>query len=229
MDAKNTEDYVIWVLQTHLKFGIINRVDFTPINKKKGFAETESDSMLYKSAFVHFSHIWNDIYSQDKNGRKFWDTIEKNMPYKVNLVLENEYWICLKNKNPVSSTMMNVHQVVENGRYLENLIVEQGKQLKEQAQEINDLKILLESFLQVKNITQDDEVEDNNLCLRKRLAQINKYKKVYDYDEDELDDDDCSMTTHSSILPEVEYFDFETESNETSERIKNSCDLCGNE
>ena len=231
MDAKHTEDYVIWVLQTHFKFGIINRVDFTPIYKKKGFAETEIDDMLYKSAFVHFSHIWNDIYFQDKNGRKFWDVIEKNLPYKINLVLENEYWICLKNKNPVSSTMMNIHQVVENGRYLENLIVEQGKQLKEQAQEIHHLKTLVEVFLQGKNLNQDDEVEDHNLCLRKRLTQTYKYKRVYDYEEEieEDDDDDCSMSTHSSILPELEDFDFEIESTETSERIKNSCDLCGNE
>jgi formylmethanofuran dehydrogenase subunit E len=43
--------------------------------------------------------------------------------------------------------MMNIHQIVENSRYLENLVLEQGKQLLKQAEEMNELKALVKTML----------------------------------------------------------------------------------
>jgi formylmethanofuran dehydrogenase subunit E len=60
---------------------------------------------------------------------------------------KKEFWICLKNKTPVRTTMMNIHQIVENSRYLENLVLEQGKQLLKQAEEMNELKALVKTML----------------------------------------------------------------------------------
>jgi hypothetical protein len=43
--------------------------------------------------------------------------------------------------------MMNIHQVVENSRYLETLVLEQGKQIQKQSDEINELKALVKTML----------------------------------------------------------------------------------
>ena len=131
---------------------------------------------------------------------------------------------------------MNVHQVVENGRYLETLIAEQEIRIKEQSNTIEELKEAVKNLLVINgkrevNPCYDEEIQDNNLCLRKRLIQAKNidYRK---YEEDDYDDS-FSLSTHSSILPEIEEQDeiewFESDSNEQTERIKNSCDLCGNE
>ena len=224
MDIKDTEDFVRIVLQTHYKFGIVNRVDFTAINKKRGFTENTNGS--YKSAFVHFESIQNKMFIH---------TIERGNPYKIYFA-KDEYWICLKNKNPVKTTFMNIHQVVENGRYLENLIAEQEMRIKEQSNTIEELKEAVKTLLVINgkrevNPCYDEEIQDNNLCLRKRLIQAKNidYRK---YGEDDYDDS-FSLSTHSSILPEIVDDDdlewFESDSNEQTERIKNSCDLCGNE
>ena len=107
-----------------LDFGDIDRIDFTPINKKPGFGE-DVDSVV-KSAFIHFSNPRMEVGTE---GEKFWRKILSVESYKIQ-VSQNEYWICLKNKNPIKHTMMNIHQVAENGRYLENLVQEQAEEIK---------------------------------------------------------------------------------------------------
>jgi hypothetical protein len=116
------------------RIGTVERVDFTPINKQPGFGENVDDVVM--SAFVHFSDPilgYDNCYNYRSDSylgiNDFWDTISSNQPYKLQIA-RNEYWICLKNKSPVRYTMMNIHQVVENGRYLENLVQEQNDEIK---------------------------------------------------------------------------------------------------
>ena len=126
---------------------------------------------------------------------------------------------------------MNIHQVVENGRYLENLIAEQGKQIEEQSNTIKNLQMMLESLLTIDKRLFDDEQQDNNLCNRKRITQYtnqNTNARITGDDDEEFDS--LTISTHSSILPQLEEHDiFELDSNETTDRVKNSCELCGNE
>jgi len=164
----------------------------------------------------------------------------------------------------VKTTLMNIHQVVENSRYLENLIAgqsnqieEQDKKIAEQGKQIANLQIMLEALLTMdKKIFYDENDEneaneedndslDENLCLRKRLQNMkiseNNTNNYYNHNSKRKYDDYLSVSTHSSILPELEgdelsneldnaYFETSTTSEETiSERIKNSCNLCGNE
>jgi len=103
------------------EIGEVSYIDFTPINKKPGFVEIYDQQ--YMSAFVHFFRPWS-------RSCDFWNTIADDKPYKLQ-VTSREYWLCLKNKNPVQRTMMNIHQVVENGRHLEKLIEDQAKKIKE--------------------------------------------------------------------------------------------------
>jgi hypothetical protein len=107
-------------------------VDFTCLYKKPGFTENYDSNVL--SAYVHFESLPclsdGTIFWVSEKKQKFWQTILDDKPYQIN-VNKNEYWICLKNKNPLKRTRMNIHQVVENGHYLETLIQAQVEKIKE--------------------------------------------------------------------------------------------------
>lgn len=105
-----------------LNIGMVHYIDLTPVNQKKGFNEIYADP--YMSAFVHFSNCDN-AFSQVV----FWETIHSGKPHKLQLS-PNEYWLCLKNINPVRRTRMNIHQVVENGRYLEEMVRNQQVEIE---------------------------------------------------------------------------------------------------
>jgi len=130
MSALHDEESVKQIM-TRFHIGTVSRVDFTPINKKPGFGENVDN--VVKSAFIHFSETFfssNDLWNYKVlGGDDFWDTIDDDKPYKLQ-VSKKEYWICLRNKNPVQRTMMNIHQVVENGRHLEKIIEEQSKKIE---------------------------------------------------------------------------------------------------
>ena len=102
-------------IMSHFNIGIVQHVDFTPINKKPGFYE--SFDLKYKSAFIHFVDVPGYQMNND-----FWIALkDQSQGYKLQ-ISHFEYWICLKNHSPIQRTMMNIHQVVENGRYLEDRI-----------------------------------------------------------------------------------------------------------
>ena len=113
--------------------GTVSYVDFTPINKKPGFGENVDDVVM--SAFVHFidpimkpDNQYNSMRNFTET-KQFWDRIASGQAYKLR-ISSHEYWLCLKNKNPIQRTMMNIHQIVENGRHLENLITQQAVEIK---------------------------------------------------------------------------------------------------
>ena len=104
-------------------FGIVSRVDFTPINKRPGFGE-DVDSVV-KSAFVHFSELFESgqsIYWVASQGEAY-----KFYPFRNS----REYWLILPARNPIHDTMMNNAQIVENCRLLENRVKEQDAKIKE--------------------------------------------------------------------------------------------------
>jgi hypothetical protein len=135
MSINHTEDTIRKVMH-EFRIGTVRHVDFIPINKKPGFVEKFDQVMM--SAFVYFSDPWlssaDDMYSfkseKYMGNIQFWDTIARGDVNQLN-VSEKEYWLCLKNKKPIQRTLMNIHQVVENGRYLENLVQEQAKKIEE--------------------------------------------------------------------------------------------------
>jgi hypothetical protein len=140
MSALWTESDIKNVMSFY-SIGDVSNVDFTPINKKPGFAEDYESELM--SAFVHFDEPY---YSPDgkyncKSGEllmEFWTTIAEEKAYKLQ-VNRDEYWICLKNKNPVKRTFMNIHQVVENGRHLESLVTAQAEEIKNLKETITEL------------------------------------------------------------------------------------------
>ena len=137
MSYEHTEESVRRVME-YFRIGTVEYVDFTPINKKPGFGENADQ--VVKSAFVHFvPHLFSTVTIGEQE--EFWTHIDNGDSRKLQ-VNSREYWICLKNKNPVQRTMMNIHQVVENAHYLEKTIKEQAstiKKLEEKMEGVRDV------------------------------------------------------------------------------------------
>jgi len=138
-------------IMSSYQIGTVERVDFTPINKKPGFGENVDEVVM--SAFVHFSDPilgYDNCYNYRSDSylgiSHFWDKISANQPYKLQIAL-NEYWICLKNKNPIQYTMMNIHQVVENSRYLENLVEEQKNKIQKLEKKLDNMDSVVKQLL----------------------------------------------------------------------------------
>lgn len=152
MSVLHTEESVINVM-FNLRIGSVTRVDFVPINKKPGFVEKLDD--VYKSAFVHFylplpRYDGPPLPAEDTAGlslrnQYIWDMLDTDEPCRVK-VSPTEYWFILRNNHPVPQTMMNIHQVVENGRHLESLIEKQNKKLEEQDATIKKLESKLDGI-----------------------------------------------------------------------------------
>jgi len=145
-----TEDGIKQIMRKY-GIGTVTRIDFTPINKKPGFGE-DVDSVVM-SAFVHFMDpvLCADGKYYWMSGAplgQFWSTISQGQSHKLQ-VTRDEYWICLKNKNPIKRTLMNIHQVVENGRHLESLVTAQDEEIKNLKETISELSMKLDGMHQV--------------------------------------------------------------------------------
>jgi hypothetical protein len=132
MSTRWTESGVKKIMAKYY-IGTVSHVDFVPIDKKPGFVEN-TDNMSVMSAFVHFSisydkSFWDSAHFSRSHDKSFWNSIENDIQLRL-WVDTNEYWVCLKNKNPVKRTLMNIHQVVENGRHLESLVTSQAEEIK---------------------------------------------------------------------------------------------------
>lgn len=280
--------------------GSVERVDFIPINKKPGFFENVEHGVSddYRSAFVHFYlpiHREDGVYLPDythKNLRLrsnyIWDLIATDQQCRLK-INPTEYWILLRNKDPVPQTMMNIHQVVENSRYLENLIEKQAKKLEEQESTIKKLEAKLDGVHQSINqlvnglfnkesqrgilethinclfpeatqeytedalpekskwenhptTRQGDDCERRVEALEQTVRDMLKFdfhEPQEDYDEDYEEDapllhrcninyihnETSSVSTHSSMPDLID----DVSSVESTERIRNSHELCGNE
>lgn len=121
--------------------GSVKRVDFSPL---------DTPNKAIQKAFVHFSMIYESQLASDiLNTLGF--TLDDNDEYNDNGCFklyididQTEYWLLLKNKNPVQETNLNIHQVVENARILEERVVEQGQII---AQLNQDIEFLMNGFV----------------------------------------------------------------------------------
>jgi len=151
-------------IMDHFRIGIVQHVDFTPINKKPGFYESFDDK--FKSAFIHFVDVpgyqmnmdfWFALRESDDKDRQ---QQQQQQPQARIQISSFEYWICLKNHSPIQRTMMNIHQVVENGRYLEDRI----KTLEDTNKLLQDNNKLLQDNNKL--------LQDNYKTLEDKLAQL---------------------------------------------------------
>ena len=98
-----------------LQIGVVSRVDFVAI---------EGTSRM-KKAFVHLSKYYDTQLSLEIK-LKF----DEDLAFRLYPDMDNRvYWILLKNKCPIPETTLNVHQLAENHRILEELVVKQAEQI----------------------------------------------------------------------------------------------------
>jgi hypothetical protein len=184
MAAHHDEDSISNIM-ANCRIGTVSHIDFTPVNQKPGFGENIDEYMM--SAFVHFSDPMigsdgNYYYSSDFpiGNENFWNIIlYSNEHYRLQ-VSSREYWICLENNNPVQRTMMNIHQVVENGRYLENLIEKQSKIIEVHSNTIeNQYQTICELEYKVDGIQQAlDQLIAGLFCKEKQTNILSQYDMI---------------------------------------------------
>ena len=114
--------------------GFIKRVDFV---------EVEGMTFM-NSAFVHFHYLYDiektkEIIAQleAENGSFRW------------YVTEKEYWILLKNKNPIVDTVLNIHQIADIIKNVEKKSQEQEEKIKQQEEKLAALEAKIDSLLSV--------------------------------------------------------------------------------
>jgi len=115
--SRYNEDTVKAVFQSQCMIGSVNRVDFVPIEGNTKF----------QTAFVHMSSI-NSSDITDKIITKVFCDGESIRIYP-DVINTNVYWILLANKNPVSETKLNIHQLAENANILQALVFKQVEQI----------------------------------------------------------------------------------------------------
>ena len=107
----HTEESLRTQLSTS-NIGIVCSVDFIIPNQTPGFQEPAHHSH-FKAAFVHFRHL--------NNQHEFLTHIHSGKKFRID-VSSTEFWLCSKAHHPVPRTIMNIHQVVDNCRYLELIV-----------------------------------------------------------------------------------------------------------
>ena len=127
-------DYNIVLTFNNFEIGIVSRVDFTAIGKKPGFVEEPTEptelNTNFKAAFIHIHEFYSSQLATDVQS-----ALETGECYKLQ-VSEKSFWMLLKATTPVKETKMNIHQIVDNCRYLEGVVEAQQKQIEAQQKQI---------------------------------------------------------------------------------------------
>lgn len=109
----------------HAGIGIVHRVDFVAIENGE----------YYISVFIHlkevnsYSYLLSGILSQFDQGNSY--------RFRVS---PDEFWILLKAKNVVPDTRLNIHQLAENHRLLEELVASQAEEMTRMKGDIERLQ-----------------------------------------------------------------------------------------
>lgn len=234
-------------------YGYVFRVDFVPINKKPGFLKTlqtlSDPNIKLKSAFIHMN-----IYVENPSAVAFFINVENSETvtlYPMDTIISwtSWTWNILKTHNPIPETMMNIHQVVQNSAYLEKKIYEQEEMfqmLEEKYQaKIKSLENIVAKLAnEVICLTGVDVLkeEENNIIIGSEQSFDLLHDKIETYQstnstslyylnnnlhlqQDTAYDSDKTDSTHSS-MPSLVSIGSTTST--SSERIRNSYDLCGN-
>lgn len=109
--SKGCDEAVVKAVFKNLQIGEVRRVDFV---------DCDFDP-LFRKAFVHLSFYYVTQIAHDMSTAH-----EKCMAFNIRPEYwdptSNVYWMTLMNRNPVSETCLNIHQLAENFRILEGTV-----------------------------------------------------------------------------------------------------------
>jgi hypothetical protein len=156
MNINYTKSSVKNLLEDNISF-VIKRIDFVSIvNPDK------SVNSNYRSAFIHVylgSYCCEEVYKITHIEAK---------AYKLYLVNGyDSYWLLLKNNNPIPETELNLCQVVENARLLEERVEKQEAIIKYQSEKLLKLEDSLYQLLGglYNQSTQENTLHHHLTCL----------------------------------------------------------------
>lgn len=158
----------------NFEIGFVSRVDFTAIGKKPGFKEEEESNV--RAAFVHVQYFYDT-----KLGDEIQAALEKEKEYRL-YISDTSYWMLLKTKTPIKATNMNIHQVVDNCRYLEGIVEQQQKQIEEMSTLIKCLQGEVYQLIGglYNQSTQTNMIEYHIASLYNDKENIKKYAETTD-------------------------------------------------
>jgi hypothetical protein len=165
MSIKVTEQDIVNAF-AFFNIGDVERVDFNLIHGSPG----------YQSVFVHMADFYYNPVSEEVRKKVF----EEEQPYRVypDLSDPNVYWILLKNKNPVTETKMNIHQIADMMQKQQKQIECQQKQIEYQEKMIDKLNEKLSKLSDLAELVQ---------ILAERKQEKEKEPARADYNSDDDD------------------------------------------
>ena len=129
----------ICVAFKNMNIGVVKRVDF--------MLNEETDR--YQSAFVHMDFIYDNDYTE----KILTTVVNNNKSIRVypNRINPGIYWILLKNKNPVTETRLNIHQLAENINKLEDFVMIQNEYIVHILDKIYNIENQKQNEKQIQN------------------------------------------------------------------------------
>ena len=199
----NTDEISMQIVFDKLLIGRVSRVDFVPI---------DSNTRM-KKAFVHMSEYYDtEIAFEIK------DAFNNNIAYQLYPDVDSRhYWILLKNKCPIPETTLNVHQLAENHRILEEVVFKQTEQIdglqrsnERMAEQIERLQQTLEQFLGHTTMSEKqfkmfvDVLYDNGTFVDKGRGCLFKAYRQQNEDTADIQDSDWKLNNvnNSLFIPE---------------------------
>jgi hypothetical protein len=151
-----------------LGIGEVNRVDFVPIHNHKNF----------QLAFVHFDFFYDTAIAQEIQNYLY-----NNIACKLD-VDNSTFWWILNNNHPIPETKLNIHQLAENIRLLE-------EKVKQQEETILRLQDFIDKNNNSDNITAGQHIYFND------NSDITTEED--DHEEDDYETIISIASTHSSM------------------------------
>ena len=126
--AKDYSEEDVIAAFDNIGIGLATRVDFAPLAPVAPGQRESAESLRcpFQKAFVHLEYLYDTDIGHTIN-----DTVVCADNSCRVYPSDNEYWILMNNKMAVPATKLNVHQIVENHRILEQTVMAQAKQIAE--------------------------------------------------------------------------------------------------
>ena len=175
MSSANSDLYSVYIptiSKVHTEEIIVNYFALNCVGKVKrvDFVEHPNDTNnQYQKAFVHFS--------PDRKTAEVWEAIEQKGSYRfypcerlINICSfkeQTEYWILLKNRNPVPKTVLNIDQIAHNQKLMEERsaqMEERSAQMEERSAQMEEREALMEQKMAL--------MEQKMALMEQKMAQM---------------------------------------------------------
>ena len=178
--SNNSELYSVFIpiiSKIHTEEKIANYFALNYVGKveRVDFVEDTNDVKKVRKAFVHFS--------PDQKTHEIMEAIDQKGSYRfypckilINLCSfkqQNEYWILLKNNNPVPKTELNVDQLAHNQKLLETKMA----QMEERSAQMEERSAQMEER-EAQMLKRMERMEERNAQMEQRNAQMEEELKA---------------------------------------------------